>query len=176
MGPHGDPKGTHMAPWAHGAPCPWAPPMGPAGGAWPPLAPHGPPWGGGGRAGSYMGHMGSNRQPYSRSAKILKPGFASVGWSSFWSNGPRALGPGPLVPGPGPWSNGPRALGPCPMVPGPWSNGPGPMVPGPWSNGPRALGPPGYSHIVVILTPGQPYRGYSCPGQPYREYSGPAIP
>ena len=30
-----------------------------------------------------------------------------------------------------------------------------------WS---RALGPPGCSHIGIILTPGQPYRGYSYPG------------
>ena len=95
----------------------------------------------------------------------LGPGpWALVPWS-------RALGPGPLVPGPGPWSPGPgpwaRALGLGPMVPSP---GPGPMVPGPWAlvQWPRALGPPGCSHIVAILIPGQLYRGYSCPG--------PAIP
>ena len=96
-----------------------------------------------------------------------------------WSAGPLALGPGPLVPGPGP-----LVLGPGPMVPGPWAlvpwswalvPGPGPcMVP--WSRalvqwsqgpGPRALGPPGCSHIGIILTAGQPYRDYA--------YRGPAI-
>ena len=105
--------------------------------------------------------------------------WALVPWS-------RALGSGPLVPGPGPWSPGPGpwALvpGPWSLGPGPWSNGsralvqwsralrPGPMVLGPWSNGPWpwAQGPPGCSHIGIILTLGQPYRDYS--------YPGPAIP